>query len=279
MGEMIGALSNPSALAIVAALFGACVGSFLNVCIYRLPRGLSVVHPRSRCSTCGNPIAWYDNLPLVSWWVLRGRCRACGAPFSIRYWVVEALTAGLWAALAWTYGWSIHTLVYCVAVAGMILATFVDLDAMYIPDRVSLGGGSLALIASALWPDLHDTHDAWEALIRSAVGAALGAGLLGGLGWLGTRLFGEEAMGLGDVKLMGAIGALVGWRGVLFTFFVSACAGAVVGLTLVATGRRQLRSAIPFGPFLSFATVWWLLGGEWLWNRYWWALSSWAHSI
>ncbi len=258
----------PGVLAIVAGLFGACVGSFLNVCIYRIPKDLSIVRPGSRCPACGGAIAWYDNIPILSWLALRARCRQCGAPISPRYVVVETLVAALWAALAWRYGWSPMFWLGAVAVAGLTLATFVDLDEMYIPDRVSLGGIVVGLVAAWLWPELHDVDRRWVAVGRSAFGAAVGAGTLWGLAWIGERIFGQEAMGMGDVKLMGAIGACFGWSAVLFTFLTSSFAGAAVGLSLVALRRRELRSAIPFGPFLAFGATLWLLGGRDWWDLY-----------
>lgn len=258
----------PVALAVVAGLFGACMGSFLNVCIYRIPKELSIVRPSSHCPACGNPIAWYDNIPLASWMILRARCRACGARISPRYILVESLVAGLWAMLAWKHGWSPTFWLGAIAVAGLTLATFVDLDEMYIPDRVSLGGIAVGLLTAWLWPELHDVDHRWIALGRSALGATIGAGSLGMLAWVGERIFRQEAMGMGDVKLMGAIGACFGWRAVLFTFLVSSLSGAVVGLTLVALRRQKLRSAIPFGPFLAFGTILWLLGGQDWWDHY-----------
>ncbi|MCX7819472.1 MAG: prepilin peptidase [Kiritimatiellae bacterium] len=258
----------PVAMALVAGLFGACAGSFLNVCIYRIPKDLSIVRPGSRCPACGTPIAWYDNIPIVSWLVLRARCRHCRAPISPRYVMVEALVAALWAALAWRYGWSPMFGLGALAVAGLTLATFVDLDEMYIPDRVSLGGVVVGLVAAWLWPELHDADRRWVGLARSAVGAAVGAGVLALLAWAGERIFGQEAMGMGDVKLMGAIGACFGWPAVLFTFLVSSLFGAVVGLGLVALRRRELRSAIPFGPFLALGATLWLLGGQEWWELY-----------
>lgn len=265
----------PGALALVAGLFGACVGSFLNVCIYRIPKDLSIVWPGSRCPACGGTIAWYDNIPIVSWLALRARCRTCGAPISPRYVLVESLVAILWAGLAWMHGWSPMFWLGAVAVAGLTLATFVDLDEMYIPDRVSLGGIVVGLVAAWLWPELHDADRRWVALARSALGAAVGAGTLWALAWIGERIFGQEAMGMGDVKLIGAIGACFGWPAVLFTFLTSSLSGAVVGLSLVALRRRQLRSAIPFGPFLALGATLWLLGGRNWWDLYIGMLTRW----
>ncbi len=255
-------------VALVAGVFGACAGSFLNVCIYRIPRELSVVRPRSRCPSCGTPIAWYDNLPLLSWLALRARCRACGVPISPRYVLVEALMAALWAAVGWKHGWDPRTLLYALAMFGLALAAFVDLDEMYIPDRVSIGGILVGFAAGWLWPELHDVAGRWAGLRHAAVGALAGAGSLALLGWAGERIFGQEAMGMGDVKLMAAIGALLGWPAVVFTFFVASLTGATAGLLLVALRRREMRSAIPFGPFLALGAAAWMLGGADLWEVY-----------
>ncbi len=255
-------------LTLVAFAFGACIGSFLNVCIWRIPRDESVVHPGSHCPKCGRPIAWFDNIPLVSWVALRARCRACGAPISPRYVLVEALVAVLFGWIAWRHGWDVRTPLYCLVAAGLVLATFVDLDEMYIPDRVSLGGIAAGLVMSLLWPGLHGVDTAFAGFRSAAVGALAGSGSLAALAWVGTRMFGKEAMGMGDVKLLGAIGAFLGWQGVAFTFFVSAFAGAAVGLTMIAMRRKELQSAIPFGPYLALGAIVWILGGDSLWIQY-----------
>ncbi|MBU4459931.1 MAG: prepilin peptidase [Verrucomicrobia bacterium] len=255
-------------LTLVAVAFGACIGSFLNVCIWRIPRDESVVHPGSHCPKCGRPIAWFDNIPLVSWVALRARCRACGAPISPRYVLVEALVAVLFGWIAWRYGWDVRTPLYCLVAAGLVLATFIDLDEMYIPDRVSLGGIAAGLVLSLLWPGLHGGDTAFAGFRSAAVGALAGSGSLATLAWVGTRMFGKEAMGMGDVKLLGAIGAFLGWQGVAFTFFVSAFAGAAVGLTMIAMRRKELQSAIPFGPYLALGAIVWMLGGDSLWIQY-----------
>ena len=255
-------------LALVAFAFGACVGSFLNVCIYRIPRDESIVWPGSHCPKCGRSIAWYDNIPLVSWLALRARCRACGAPIAVRYVLVETLVGILFGWVAWHYGWDVRTPVYGLAIAGLTLATFVDLDEMYIPDRVSLGGIAAGLVLGPLFPILHGQATALGGLREAALGALAGAGSLATLAWVGSRIFGKEAMGMGDVKLMGAIGAFLGWPGVVFTFFVSSFAGAAAGLTMIALRRKELQSAIPFGPYLAIGAVVWILGGNRLWDLY-----------
>lgn len=254
--------------AVLALLTGLLIGSFLNVCIYRMPRDLSVVRPRSHCPSCKTPIAWYDNIPLASWVLLRARCRRCATHISARYFIVELLTALLFYGIAWRHGFDVRTPVYCVAASGLVLATFVDLDEMYIPDRVSLGGIALGLVLGPLVPSLHDAVTWWGGLKEALIGAAAGSGLLGFVALAGEKIFKKEAMGMGDVKLVGAIGALMGWPAVVFTFFFSSLFGAVAGLAMIAAKRKGMASEIPFGPYIALAAVLWMLGGSELWMLY-----------
>ena len=261
-------------LSVLSFFWGACVGSFLNVCIYRIPAELSVVTPRSHCPHCQQPIAWYDNIPLVSFFVLRARCRHCSAPIAPRYVLVEFLTACLFL-LVWlkflpagapVLGLApAHDLrllpVYWLAVSGLILGTFVDFEHMIIPDRVTWGGIVAGLILGPLVPSMHGEATAWGGLRGSAIGAAVGFGILWTVAGIGKLLFRKDAMGFGDVKLMGAIGAFLGWWAVLFTLIVSSFAGSVVGVTLIATGRREFQGRIPYGPYLALAAILWILWG------------------
>jgi len=257
-------------------VFGACVGSFLNVCIYRVPRAMSVVLPRSHCPHCNAPIPGYLNVPLVSFFALRARCRCCGAKISPRYFLVELLVAVLfllvwlkfdlregprWLGLVAATDWRLAP-VYWLAVGGLVLGTFVDFEHLIIPDRVTLGGILAGLLLSALVPALHGAAGWRESLFQSAVGAAVGWGALWGVGAAGRLIFHKPAMGFGDVKLLGAIGAFLGWRAVVFTIVISSLAGAIVGLTLVVLRGRQFHSRIPYGPYLALASVLWILWGE-----------------
>jgi len=251
-----------------SAIFGAVVGSFLNVCIYRIPLEQSVVRPRSRCPKCGTPIAWYDNVPLISWLALRGRCRRCGEGISPRYALVEALTAALFAAVWSRYGWDPRTPVYWLAVSGLVLGSFVDLDHLIIPDRVTLGGMAAGLALSAAVPPLHGAGNWMEGLSASVIGLVAGAGALGLIAELGRRAFKKEAMGLGDVKLLGAIGAFLGWRAVVFSLVVSSFAGSIVGVYLIVRKGRAWQTRIPYGPYLALAAVVWVLGGDGWWEAY-----------
>lgn len=259
--------------------FGACVGSFLNVCIYRIPRDESVVTPRSHCPHCNALIPWHLNIPVVSWLCLRGKCASCKGPISFRYALVELLAAMLFLAvfMKWAAPAAMHMLpiahplvipVYWLLLAGLILGTFVDFEHFIIPDSVTIGGMVAGPILSALVPALHGKAIWWEGLTTSLIGLAVGFGLLNAVAWIGTKAFKKEAMGFGDVKLMGAIGAFLGWKAVLFTVFVSSLLGSVSGLLLIAFGGVKLQSRIPFGPYISAAALIWVFWGPALFGMY-----------
>lgn len=272
----------------VAFIFGALVGSFLNVVIYRVPAGKSIVHPGSHC-VCGHPIAWYDNIPILSWFILRGKARCCGRGYSFRYAFIEALTGMLFLACWLTYP-------PAAAIAGMIFvsllvaATFIDLDHMIIPDSITIWGTVGAVMVAAVVPSLH--HQAVEPLfllgsIKSAftalIGALIGSGLILWIGLIAEAVLKKEAMGFGDVKFMGLIGAFLGWPGALFAVF----GGAIVGtlwfmmamLISKITGKQStaalhaetpegestdlaMGAQVPFGPMLAIAAVIYLLAGH-----------------
>jgi len=267
-------------ITLFTGIIGACIGSFLNVCIYRIPRDESVVAPRSHCPHCERLIPWYLNLPVLSWLMLRGRCRFCGKPITPRYILVELLTAALFLALLFqqdgfphllgmqtlTDGWL--TPVYIVFTGGLILGTFVDFEHQIIPDSVTVGGIVAGLLLSPLVPAMHGTTVWYLSLAYAALGAAVGFGLLWLVGFFGEKAFKKEAMGFGDVKLMGAVGAFLGWKAVLFTLVTASFLGSVVGLTLIALRRTQLQGRIPFGPYLSLAALVWIFWGPLLVQAY-----------
>jgi leader peptidase (prepilin peptidase)/N-methyltransferase len=350
--------------ALVFFAFGCIVGSFLNVCIHRMPLGQSVVSPPSHCPHCRYTIPWFLNIPLVTWLYLRGRCRNCGAPISPRYFLVELLTGlaflGCWLALGVTWHpfdpgaprSALLALVCCLLLAGFIVATFIDFEHFIIPDEITLGGIGAGFICSFLVPALHQTRSATVALERSALGIVIGAGLVYGILRLGKLLYGRqkfelpshtkvfftettvklpdkeipyeelfyrksdavvlhartvemtdrcyakvpvrlsptqlrigedqfkpedvqhlevvtdeivvprEAMGLGDVKFMAAIGAFLGWQAVLFSLMVSAMIGATVGVTLILLRRREWSSRLPYGPYIALAATLWVFAGH-----------------
>jgi leader peptidase (prepilin peptidase)/N-methyltransferase len=226
----------------VAALLGAVIGSFLNVCIYRIPRELSVVTPPSACPRCGTRIAPYDNIPVLGWLWLRGRCRSCRAPISKRYPIVEALTALVFLGLTLRYGVGAELLPSLVFASAMIVVTLVDYDERIIPDMITIPGTALGILASFVTP---------VTLVEALVGAALGFALLWGIAWGYRRATGVDGMGGGDVKLAALLGAFLGWKGLLLTIFLASFAGTVVGVALMAVKRGGRRTALPFGTFLA----------------------------
>lgn len=251
---------------------GACIGSFLNVCIWRLPRGESIVTPGSHCPSCNAPIPWYCNIPVLSWCMLRGRCLKCKAPISIRYTIVELATAALFllAGLSWIIPAMLYLtpaasigVVLCrwLVIAGLIVGTFIDLKHFILPDSITIGGTIAGVVLSAFVPGLHQRAELWEALRASLIGAGFGFGLLYSIGWLGSRVFKKPAMGFGDVKLMAAIGAFFGWQAVLFVIFVSSFLGSFVGIALMICGKAKRATRIPYGPYLAGATLIWMFWG------------------
>lgn len=266
MSELVAVAPLP--FAVFVTVFGACIGSFLNVCIYRIPEEQSIIWPPSNCPRCHHRIAWYDNIPVLSYLILRGHCRHCRASFSPRYALVEALTAVLFLLIWQAHGWTVITPLYMLAAAGLILATFVDFDHMIIPDRVSIGGMVIGLAVSAGFPALHGETAALPALKDAAIGLATGAGTLGLVAVLGKMAFRKDAMGMGDIKLLGAIGAFFGWEGVLFTIMLSSLAGSLVGLGFIVARKNEWQSRIPFGPYLALGAVLWSIWGAAWWDAY-----------
>jgi leader peptidase (prepilin peptidase)/N-methyltransferase len=339
---------------LVFFVFGCNVGSFLNVCIYRMPLGLSVVSPPSHCPHCKYSIPWFLNIPLVTWLSLRGKCKNCGAPISIRYFLVELLT-GITFLICWlTFGrisvWL--ALIYSMLLAGFIAATFIDLEHFIIPDEITIGGMVVGFICSFLVPLLHAKATATESMKESLIGMVVGAGVVYAIVRVGKLMFGRhrielpngakivfsehalhlpdrdmayeeifyrqsdvislhaqtielvdrcykdvvvrlspkrlligeeelepekvvhmeavsnevvlprEAMGLGDVKFMGAIGAFLGWQATIFSLMVSSMIGACVGLTLIVMRRREWSSRLPYGPYIAVAAVIWIFWGK-----------------
>lgn len=252
----------------IVFLFGACWGSFLNVCIYRIPAELSVIKPRSRCPKCMTNLAWKDNIPIFGWLLLRGKCRYCKVPISARYPAVELLTAILFVLVWLRFPYDVLLLPYWLMVFGLLLGTFVDIDEMWLPDRCTIGGMIVGPIFSFLIPSMHGVEGHVDGLIKSLIGMAFGFGLFWAISGLGRLILKKDAMGFGDVKLMGALGAFLGLESVIFITFVSSLVGAVIGVALIALGKRELQSKIPFGPYIALAAMIWLLGGSGWWDAY-----------
>lgn len=237
-----------------AAGFGLVVGSFLNVVIHRLPKEESLVAPRSRCPECHAPIRPWDNIPLVSFVLLRGRCRACKHPISWRYPLVEALTGFLFAMTAARFGVTLQTAFLLAFLCGLVVVTFVDLDHQIIPNAITLPGIPLGLLAGLLLGE--------PPLLDRVIGTLIGTGFLYLVLFYGGALYGQEAMGEGDLNLIALVGAFLGWKAVALTILLGCLFGSTVGLALMAARRLGRRQHIPFGPFLSLGAVVALFWGE-----------------
>lgn len=234
---------------IYAAIIGAAIGSFTNVLVARLPRGESVVRPRSRCPNCSKQIAWYDNVPMLSWLLLRGHCRSCGTTISIEYPLVEATGVVIWLGVAWLYGPTWHALLGAILLSLVLAIALIDSRHYLIPDPISLGGLAAGLAFSFLPGD--------PAPLASLLGAAAGFGVLFAVGVLGEWVFKKPAMGGGDMKMMAMVGAFLGPSQAMLTIFL----GAVVGTIVFAPVSLRTDREVPFGVFLAIGTaVTFLLG-------------------
>lgn len=258
-------------IALYVLFLGACVGSFLNVCIYRIPEGKSIVFPGSACPYCSNSIQFYDNIPIISYFLLLGKCRMCNHSFSIRYMLVELMTAvGAWCIYL-TFGFSLSALVHFAFLATLIVITFIDIDHQIIPDRISLPG-ILVFFAASIFLCLTDQFSLAsfiKALKHSLIGILCGGGSLLLVGWGYELIRKRSGMGGGDIKLLAMIGALVGWPGVMFTIYVASIAGTMAGCFLMIRNRKKdLSMKIPFGPFLAIGAVTYIFWGDFMKSWY-----------
>ena len=229
-----------------AAAFGAVVGSFLNVIIYRLPLGKSVVWPASACPHCGRELLWYENVPIVSFLALRARCRTCRAPISARYPLIEALTALMFAAAWWYYGPGV-LLASRLVFGSMLIALFaIDLEHHLLPNAITLPGIVAGLVFSFF------AEPGWQA---SLIGAVAGGGALFAIAEGYYRIRHEEGLGMGDVKMLAMIGAFLGWKLALVTLMMASLAGSVVGMLLIVSRRGTMKYALPFGTFLALGAA------------------------
>jgi len=241
-------------LVAVAAVFGLMIGSFLNVCIARIPEGESIVSPGSRCPRCRTPIRWYDNLPVLSYLVLGGKCRSCREPISARYPAVELITAIAFALQAFHVGDDFVLLASRLIFTAILIVLFgTDYDVQRLPNVLTLPGLVIGLAFSAVQP---------PGLRDAVIGALLGAGILQGIRLVWYALRGVEGMGFGDVKMLAMIGAFLGWRNVIVVLFFSSLAGAIVGVALTVTGRQAMSTKLPFGTFMAVAAFAASLYGE-----------------
>ena len=246
-----------TALYIAFFIFGTIIGSFLNVLIYRLPRGRSIVKPAfSFCPECGKNIKWYDNIPVISYLILKGKCRNCGAKISLRYFVVELIT-GIASVLSYMKtGLSVEYIFIFIFLSLMIAITFIDIDFKIIPDELNLSGFLTGIVYTFFREDF--------TLLDGLLGAVTGAGFLWAIAYLYMRFRGIEGLGMGDVKMMAFVGMYVGWFGALFTIFVGSFLGALVGglSAYLLKAEDKGRFEIPFGPFLAFAAVVYIFFGD-----------------
>ncbi len=237
-------MTDDTLLALAAGVLGLLLGSFLNVCILRLPQNESVVHPPSRCPRCGAGIAWYDNIPVLSWLLLRGRCRRCGEGVSVQYPLIELATGLIWAGMVYRYGLGLEALRGAFLFTILLGIGMTDARHYLIPDEFSLGGFGLGLLFSL--------PGGVAGIGGALLGAAVGFTVLWLVGTAGKWMFKEDAMGGGDIKMMAMVGAYVGWQGVLLTIFLGALLGTIVFVPLAVLGRKRL---VPFGVFLALGAA------------------------
>ena len=235
-------------------VFGLCVGSFMNVCIYRLPISKSISNPpRSFCPNCNHMIRYYDNIPVFSYILLKGCCRYCKEPISLRYLLVEIMSGLMVVAVVLKYGISFQSFIYFIFIASLIVITFIDLDHRIIPDIITLPGIIIGLGSSFFIPQI--------GFKTSIIGLLAGGGSLYSVAWGYHLITGKDGMGGGDIKLLAMMGTIVGWKGILFIIFVSSAVGTLTGITLILIQGKNMKFAIPFGPFLSLGAITYIFFG------------------
>jgi len=239
---------------ILSILLGLCLGSFLNVCIYRLPEGKSIVSPPSHCPSCGTRLHFYDNIPVISYLILGGKCRHCSCRISWRYPAIETLAASISFLLFIRYGLTYQYLLLLVFLLALVVVSFIDLEHQIIPDSISIPGTIAGLAASFLLPH--------NSIIDSLIGAAAGGLGLFAVAYLYHAATGRAGMGGGDIKLLAMIGAWMGWKALPMIVFLSSLSGALIGVLYLSFSRKGMRARIPFGPFLSLGTIIYLFFGK-----------------
>ena len=244
-------------------VFGAVVGSFLNVCIVRVPNEKSIVSPPSHCPHCNAILSFYDNIPLLSYIILRGRCRYCGAGISLRYFLVELLMGAFAVVLFDRFGLSYSFFVSFLLIAALIVISFIDLDVRIVPDVISLSGIVCGLVLSVVgYFMIGRDSELVPSPLSSLIGIICGGGFLLGTAWLYEKITGVEGMGGGDIKLLAMIGAFLGWPSIPITLFIASLVGSVVGLTCMLVTGAGRRLAIPFAPFLCAGAILFIFFGE-----------------
>ncbi len=241
--------------AILVFIFGLVIGSFLNVCIYRIPLGKSIVYPPSSCPFCNSKIKWYDNIPVLSYIILKGKCRYCKQPISPLYPTIELTTAVITLLIFLKYGYSAQTVAFLFFSYMLIVGSFIDIKYYIIPDRISIGLIITGIASSYFLP---------IGIKSSLIGAVFGFIILYLIAILGKFVFKKEAMGGGDIKLLSGIGAFIGIKGVFFTLLFASLLGSVIGILLITVKRKDMSDKLPFGPYLSLAGICYLFFGQWL---------------
>lgn len=246
-------MAAPTQLLIVAGLIGLCIGSFLNVVIYRLPLGQSLVSPGSRCTKCGYELRWYDNVPILSWVSLGGRCRQCRGPISAQYPIVEVVTALLFLLVAWLTPVGPLMASRLILVSILVALFGIDLEHQILPNVITLPGIAVGLMFGLIAP---------PGFQDVLIGAVLGAGVLYGVAAAYYLVRREEGLGMGDVKMLAMVGAFLGWKAVLVTLVLSSFSGALIGMALIALQKGNMKLALPFGTFLALGAVAAMLVGD-----------------
>lgn len=256
---------------ILSFIFGSIIGSFLNVCIYRLPREESIVYPGSRCTSCKESISFYNNIPILSYLFLKGKCSNCGERISAKYPLVEILTGVLFLSTVFTYGLSIETLFLLIFISSLIAITFIDLEHMIIPNVITYPGIVVGVLYNAIitkWSNAEEFISSFSfdmgnffsllkevPILDSIFGIILGGGILLLVAYAYKAVKKRDGMGMGDVKLLAMIGAFFGWEGVLFVIFLGSILGSIIGISIIIAKKGDMKYALPFGPFLSIAAV------------------------
>ncbi len=246
-------MTPETTLLVLSAIFGLVIGSFLNVCIHRIPLQMSLVSPPSRCPKCGRPVSWFDNIPVLSWILLGGKCRYCERRISAQYPIVELATGLAFLAVTWVTPPGPQLVARLIFVCLLIVLFGIDLEHQLLPNVITLPGIVIGFIFSVVAPP------GWQ---NALIGVVLGAGVLYAIARVYYMVRREEGLGMGDVKMLAMIGAFLGWQAVLVTLVLSSFAGALVGLGLMAFGRGSMKRALPFGTFLALGAVAAMLVGE-----------------
>lgn len=242
-------------MGIIIFILGLVFGSFANVVIYRLPKGKSIVTPGSQCPSCGKNILWYDNIPLLSYLLLKGRCRFCKAKISYRYFVVELITGLLFLFLYLKFRFTINLLIYIFFTFCLLIMGFIDIDTYLISDVIVLPGIVIGFLLSIFFPQMHYDMARIGSVLYSFTGILVGCGILIFLAMIGKLLFKKDAMGGGDIKLLAMIGAFLGWKCVFITIFFASLLGTLISLTLIGLKKKRMEDYVPFGPYLGLGAI------------------------